>query len=114
MTRSIIDYLKDIQVEINFLFNQTQGKDFETFLNDDVLTRATERSLEIIGEAVKNIPLEIRNAFPLVDWKDMAGMRDKLIHHYFGIDYEIVWSVIHTEIPELLEAIEVILKQLDK
>jgi len=57
MTRSIIDYLKDIQVEINFLLNQTQGKDFETFLNDDVLTRATERSLEIIGEAVRNIPL---------------------------------------------------------
>ena len=57
MTRSIIDYLKDIQVEINFLLNQTQGMHFETFLNDGVLTRATERSLEIIGEAVRNIPL---------------------------------------------------------
>ncbi|MFN8258531.1 MAG: DUF86 domain-containing protein [Bacteroidales bacterium] len=112
MTRPVSDYLKDIKREIDFLLHSTQGKDFKSFINDEVLTRATERSLEIIGEAVKYIPIEIRNTYPIVDWKDMAGMRDKLIHHYFGIDHEIVWSVIQTEIPELKEAIEVILKKI--
>jgi uncharacterized protein with HEPN domain len=91
MTRSVLDFLKDIQREIHFLLSEIEGKDFDSFINDGVLTRAAERSIEIIGEAVKNIPLEIRNKYPLIDWKDMAGMRDKLIHHYFGIDHEIVW-----------------------
>jgi len=77
MTRSVTDYLKDIQAEINFLLNQTKGNNFETFADDAVLTRAAVRSLEIIGEAVKNIPIEIRNAFPIIGWKDIACMRDK-------------------------------------
>jgi uncharacterized protein with HEPN domain len=114
MTRSVLDYFKDIQQEINFVILNTQSKDFDAFVNDEVLKRAVVRSLEIIGEAVKNIPFEIRSTFPLVDWKDIAGMRDKLIHHYFGIDYEIVWSVIESELIPIEEAIEVIIRELSK
>ena len=109
MQREILDFLKDIQREINFIEVQTSNKEYESFVTDQVLTRACERSLEIIGEAVKNIPQDVRTTYPIIEWRDFAGMRDKLIHHYFGIDYEIVWSVIKTEIPILREAIETII-----
>ncbi len=59
------------------------------------------RSLEVIGEAVKKLPMELRAKYPQVDWSDIAGMRDVLIHHYFGIDYDIVWDVLQKEIPDL-------------
>ncbi len=111
MQREILDFLKDIQREIQFLQSQTNQKDYITFVNDAVLTRACERSLEIIGEAVKNIPSEFRMKYPLIEWRDFAGMRDKLIHHYFGIDYEIVWSVIQSELPDLKDAIGILIEQ---
>jgi len=102
MKRYLFDFLHDILREINFLSEQTTQINYEIFVKNDVLTRAAERSLEIIGEAVKNIPAEVRDAFPIIEWKDFAGLRDKLIHHiYFGIDHEIVWSVIESELPLL-------------
>jgi uncharacterized protein with HEPN domain len=112
MKRDLFDIFKDVQKEINFLISQTENIDYEKFASNDLLTRAVERSLEIIGEAVKNIPEDIRTLYPLIEWRDIAGMRDKLIHHYFGIDYEIVWSVLKNEIPELKQTIEFIIKQL--
>ena len=73
----------------------------DSFIENEVLKRAFARSLEIIGEAVKNVPEEIRFEYAEVDWKAITGMRDKLIHHYFGVDYELVWDVIENEIEEL-------------
>ncbi len=67
------------------------------------------RSLEIIGEAAKQVPEDFRNQHPNVQWKSMAGMRDRLIHAYFGVDYEIVWDVVQTRIPELRQQIASIL-----
>ncbi|MBU0763691.1 MAG: DUF86 domain-containing protein [Bacteroidetes bacterium] len=109
MLRSTLDFLLDIQKETQLLMEHTSNKDYKQFITDDILLRATERSLEIIGESVKNIPEEFRIRHPLIDWKGITGMRDKLIHHYFGVDYEIVWSVIKEEIPLLLETVEAII-----
>ena len=101
MSRSIIEFFKHIQDELNFLENNSRNLDYDSFYEDEVMKRAFARSLEIIGEAVKNVPDEIRSEYPEVDWKAIAGMRDKLIHHYFGVDYELVWDIIENEIEEL-------------
>jgi uncharacterized protein with HEPN domain len=74
---------------------------FEAFAADETLRRAFVRSLEIIGEAAKKVPPEFRVQHAAVDWRAMAGMRDRLIHDYFGVDFELVWDVVRTRIPEL-------------
>ncbi len=110
MSRSLIEFLRHIQVEINFLSTHSQNLTFEDFTRNEVLIRAFTRSFEVIGEAVKNLPDGFRDRYPNVDWKGFAGMRDKLIHHYFGVDYEIVWDTLINEIPDLKVAIDAIIE----
>ena len=88
--------------------------DFETFVVDDKTTSAVVRKLEIVGEATKNVPRKIRQQYPQVPWRQMAGMRDKLIHAYFGVDYSLVWETVKDVIPPLLPIVEQILKDLEK
>ncbi len=97
----MIDFLKHIVKETEFLVNQTINMDYNDFINDEIKSRAFIRSLEIIGEATKKLPKEFTSQHIQIEWKNMAGLRDKLIHHYFGVDYEIVWDVIKNEIPEI-------------
>ena len=85
----------------------------EDFKGDDKTASAVIRKLEIIGEAVKGIPEEIRQNHPHVPWKEMAGMRDTLIHFYFGVDYELVWGTINKRLPELKQWLEeIVLKDM--
>jgi uncharacterized protein with HEPN domain len=101
MSLSYTDFLKHILDEINFVISNTENLSQLNFNNDEILTRAVIRSLEIIGEACKKLPEEFRAKYPHIDWKEIAGTRDKLIHNYFGVDYDIVWDIIQNELPEL-------------
>ena len=102
MQPSLVEFLKHIHIEVEFCRNVTSDTTFEKFLDDPLMSRAVVRSLEIIGEASKKIPLDFTASFPLIPWKEMAGMRDRLIHHYFGVDYEIVWNTVREDL-EILQ-----------
>src|SRR5687768_8385079 len=111
MSTSIRAYLHHILNETQYLISQSQGLTKEAFLSDDTRQRAFVRSLEIIGEAAKRVPNASRQKYPRVPWRAITGMRDRLIHAYFGVDYEIVWDVVINKVPELQPEIEHILQQ---
>jgi uncharacterized protein with HEPN domain len=92
-------FLRHILDEMLFLHEYSSGITFDDLVGDEVLKRSFLRSIEVIGEAAKNIPLDYREKHPELPWKDMAGMRDRLIHAYFSVDWEIVWNVVKHEIP---------------
>ncbi|MHA8091126.1 HepT-like ribonuclease domain-containing protein [Aquirufa regiilacus] len=101
MSVSNLELVRHILVETAFILQHTEQKSKEDAIHDDVLCRALVRSLEIIGEASKKLDDEFKTANNHIEWKKMAGTRDKLIHEYFGIDYDIVWDVIETKIQDL-------------
>jgi uncharacterized protein with HEPN domain len=113
MPREYEDYLRDLLDAIEKVQSFIKGLEFEDFKKDDKAKFAVIRGLEIIGEATKHISEEVRIKHPEVPWKDMAGMRDVLIHDYFGIDEETVWITVKEKIPQLKPAIEKILSKLN-
>ena len=99
------EYLRHILVEAEYLLEQSRSLGKAAFIGDETLRRAFVRSLEIIGEAAKRVPDDVRAIHPGIDWRGMAGMRDRLIHGYFGVDYDLVWDVVLTKIPPLAREI---------
>jgi len=101
--------------ETAFLIEQSGKLNEADFCNDPVAQRAFVRSFEIIGEASTQVDSELRAKYPDIPWTKMARMRDKVIHHYFGVEYDLVWAVVEQEIPKLDAALkELVLKESDR
>ncbi|MDZ4658246.1 MAG: DUF86 domain-containing protein [Bythopirellula sp.] len=109
MSFSPTDYLRHMLAEAEYAGQAMSGLTLEIFLENETLKRAIVRSIEIIGEATKHISDDFRSRHPQIDWRGMAGMRDRLIHGYFGVDYELVWDVAANKIPKLrLQLVELL------
>ena len=105
MSKDPKEYLRHIQDECSYIISVSKNLSFDDFLEDETLKRAVIRSLEIIGEASKKIPDDFKLNYKTIQWKNMAGMRDRLIHNYMGINYNIVWDVVKNKIPDIYKHI---------
>lgn len=94
-------FIQDILLAIERIESFVAGMDYESFVADDKTLSAVVRKLEIIGEAVKQLPESFTSIYPVIPWKQIAGMRDKLIHFYFGVDPLLVWQTVRNRLPEL-------------
>jgi uncharacterized protein with HEPN domain len=111
MSKGPHEYLKHILDECTYILSMSKDLTKNDLLNNETLKRAIVRSLEIIGEASKKIGADFKIKWPTIQWKHMAGMRDRLIHDYMGVNYSIVWDVIIHKIPALHQQIQDVLNQ---
>lgn len=111
MSKEPIEYIRHIYDECSYVLRATKDISKDDFLDDETLKRAIVRSLEIIGEATKKVPADFKVKWSSIQWKNMAGMRDRLIHDYMGVNYSIVWDVAKNKIPELETQIKKVLNQ---
>lgn len=103
-------FLKHILESIIWIEKDVKGLSKEEFLANVPIQDAVIRRIEIIGEAVRNIPVDLRRSYPDIPWQNISGMRDQLIHGYFGVDLELVWEVVKKDIPPLKKQIKEIIK----
>lgn len=104
--RDLRDYINDLVEACEDILSFTKGMSYSDFAGDKKTVNAVIRSLEVIGEATKKLPTSFRDNYPDIPWRQMAGMRDKLIHEYFGIDKQMVWQAIEKHIPDILPLIK--------
>lgn len=114
MSRRDKDYLRDIQDAIHRILAYTEHLSYDEFLEDGKTQDAVIRNVQVIGEAVKKLSGSLRKAHLHMPWKAMAGMRDRVVHEYFGVNYDIVWTVARQELPQVLPQIESLLAQLEE
>lgn len=112
--RESSDYIKDISEAISKIEQFTQGIEYHAFVKDEKTVFAVIRAFEIIGEAAKNVSQSIKTKYTNVPWREMTGIRDKLIHDYFGVIYDVIWRTLKEDIPPLKPKIEQILQDLNK
>lgn len=104
-------YLEDIHLSIKRILDYVDGMDYLRFKQSYITVDAVVRNFEIIGEASKNLPDHIKEKYPEVPWRKMYGLRNLISHEYFGIDYEMIWEIIISDLPQNLLDLEVILKE---
>lgn len=108
MERNSKLYIKDILDSITRIEDYTKGMSFKEFSRNKMAIDAVIRNFEVIGEASKNLPAKTKSIYKRIPWKEMAGMRDKVIHEYFGVDLKIIWKTIKDSLPDLKKAIKII------
>ena len=113
-TRDLRDYLHDILDSVNDVESFIDDMSFEEFVKDRKTKNAVVRSIEIIGEASKKLPVALREKYAELPWKEIIGMRDKLIHGYSGVDYETVWEAAKENLPSLKKVVQRMLKDQEK
>ncbi len=114
MKKDVVVFLEDILKNIELIETFTVGIDKKGFISDTKTQYSVVRGIEIIGEATKNLPSTLKNEYSDIPWKDVAGMRDKLIHAYFGVNLERVWVVVKRDLPDLKKKIVLILEDINK
>ena len=114
MTRKVKLFLSDIIENMKMAEDLTSVIDYQSFVADKARYYAVLRCIEIVGEAAKHITEEIRSRNPMIPWKEMAGMRDKVIHFYMGVDFDVVWQVVRVRYPLLRTQIERIFDEIEE
>lgn len=110
--RTNSEFLLDIKEGIKRIESYTKNTDYKKFLRDVKTQDAVIRNFEIIGEAVKNISSDLKKARADIEWKKIAGLRDKIIHYYFGVNWDIVWAIIQDNLPQLKRKINAVIKKI--
>ena len=113
MNRTPLDYVQDILDHMEKAQSFVEGMDYGAFVADEKTTFAVVRAIEIVGEATRHVPDDIRDRFLEVPWRRMAGMRDVVIHAYFGVDLDTVWRTVTEDIPQVLPAVQRCLRALE-
>lgn len=106
-------FLQDMLEAAQRILDYTEGQDYASFRQDYKTQDAVLRNLEVLGEAAKNIPDGVRKQYPSLPWREMAGTRDRLIHHYFGVNLDVVWGIVELELPGVVAELEAIIDQGD-
>lgn len=114
MKRNLALYIRDILENMQDADDFVKDFSYEAFVSDKKTFNAVVRAIEVIGEAVKNIPDDVRTRYPGIPWREMAGMRDKLTHFYFGVDREAVWLAVKERMPAIRSVFEQVLRDLEK